>query len=112
LIGVKAVIDKDLASALLAVELEAPTLMILTAVDYVSIDYGKPTERQIKSMTASEAAAWHAEGQFPPGSMGPKVQAAIEFIRRSRSSNPQVLIGPLDRASDSLAGKIGTKITR
>lgn len=112
LIGVKAVIDKDLASALLAVELEAPTLMILTAVDYVSIDFGKPTERQIKSMTANEAAAWLAEGQFPPGSMGPKVQAAVEFIRRSRSSNPQVLIGPLERATDALAGKIGTKITR
>lgn len=110
--GVKAVIDKDLASALLAVELEAPTLMILTAVDYVSIDFGKPSERQIKSMTADEAAAWMAEGQFPPGSMGPKVQAAIQFIRGSRTPNPQVLIGPLERATDALAGKIGTRITR
>ena len=97
LYGVKAVIDKDLASALLAVELDASLLMILTAVDYVSIDFGKPGERQIKSMTADEASKWLAEGQFPAGSMGPKVQAAIQFIRHSRAVNPQVIIGPLER---------------
>lgn len=110
--GVKAVIDKDLASALLAVELDATMLMILTAVDYVSIDFGKPTERQIKTMSADEADAWLREGQFPAGSMGPKVQAAIQFIRNSRASNPQVIIGPLDRAADAVAGRIGTRITR
>lgn len=110
--GVKAVIDKDLASALLAVELDATTLMILTAVDYVSIDFGKPSERQIKSMSADEAEGWLREGQFPAGSMGPKVQSAIQFIRGSRVPAPQVIIGPLDRAADAVAGRIGTKITR
>lgn len=110
--GVKAVIDKDLASALLAVELDASLLMILTAVDYVSIDFGKPAERQIKSMTADEAARWLAEGQFPAGSMGPKIQAAIQFIRASRAANPQVIIGPLEGATDAVAGKIGTRITK
>jgi carbamate kinase len=112
LCGVKAVIDKDLASALLAVELDASLLMILTAVNYVSIDFGKPTERQIRSMTADEAAKWLSEGQFPPGSMGPKVLAAIQFIRASRAPNPQVIIGPLERATDAVAGEIGTRITR
>ncbi len=111
-VGVKAVIDKDLASALLAVELDASILMILTAVDYVSIDFGKPTERQIKSMTADEAAKWLGEGQFPAGSMGPKVQAAIQFIRSSGAQNPQVIIGPLERATDAVAGKTGTRITK
>jgi carbamate kinase len=110
--GVKAVIDKDLASALLAVELDAPLLMILTAVDYVSIDFGKPAERQIKSMTVDEAANWLAEGQFPAGSMGPKVQAAIQFLRASRATRPQVIIGPLEKATDAVAGKIGTRITK
>ena len=110
--GVKAVIDKDLASALLAVELDATTLMILTAVDYVSIDFGKPSERQIKSMSADEAEGWLREGQFPAGSMGPKVQAAIQFIRASRTASPEVIIGPLDRAADAVAGRIGTRITR
>jgi carbamate kinase len=110
--GVKAVIDKDLASALLAVELDATMLMILTAVDYVSVDYGKPTERQIKSMSAGEAEGWLRDGQFPAGSMGPKVQAAIQFVRASRTPDPQVIIGPLDRAADAVAGRIGTKITR
>ncbi len=110
--GVKAVIDKDLASALLAVELDASVLMILTAVDYVSIDFGKPTERQIKSMTADEAAKWLKEGQFPAGSMGPKVQSAIQFIRNSRASDPHVIIGPLEKATDAVAGKIGTRITK
>lgn len=110
--GVKAVIDKDLASALLAVELDASLLMILTAVDYVSIDFGKPSERQIKSMTADEAAKWLSEGQFPAGSMGPKVQAAIQFLRASRAAKPQVIIGPLERATDAVAEKIGTRITK
>jgi carbamate kinase len=63
-------------------------------------------------MTADEAAKWLAEGQFPAGSMGPKVQAAIQFIRASRAVNPQVIIGPLERATDAVAGKIGTRITK
>lgn len=110
--GVKAVIDKDLASALLAIELDASLLMILTAVDYVSIDFGKPTERQIKSMSADEATQWLEEGQFPAGSMGPKVQAAIEFSRHARAPDPQVIIGPLEKATDAVAGRIGTRITK
>ncbi len=109
--GVKAVIDKDHASALLATELQANLMMILTAVDYVSIDFGKPNERQIRQMTVAEAERWMGEGQFPAGSMGPKVQAAISFLRTTRAGNAEVIIGPLHRAADAIAGRIGTRIT-
>ncbi|MDO8630821.1 MAG: carbamate kinase [Phycisphaerales bacterium] len=112
LCGVKAVIDKDLASALLAAELDAGLMLILTAVDYVSIDYGKATERQIRQMTVDEAERWLNEGQFPPGSMGPKVQGAVNFLRTARSDRAQVIIGPLHRAADAVAGRIGTRITK
>ncbi len=110
--GVKAVIDKDFASALLATELDAGVLMILTAVDYVSVDFGKTSERQIKQMTVDEASRWLTEGQFPAGSMGPKVQAAINFLRESREHDAYVIIGPLHRAVDAVAGRVGTRITR
>ena len=110
--GVKAVIDKDYASALLATELDAGLMMILTAVDYVSIDYGKPSERQIRQMTVAEAEHWMGEGQFPPGSMGPKIQAAINFLRATRMDIAEVVIGPLHRAADAIAGRVGTRITK
>lgn len=108
--GIRAVIDKDLASAVLAAELGADILMILTAVDRVRLDFGKPNERAIESMTVAEAEGWMQEGQFPPGSMGPKVQAAINFVRSSKNPHAAAYIGLLEQASDVLAGKTGTRV--
>lgn len=110
--GVAAVIDKDLASALLASELHADAMMILTNVDRVSINYGRSDERAIDRMTLDEARRYLNEGQFPPGSMGPKVQGAVNFLTESRNGHARVIIGPLDRATDAVAGRVGTTITR
>lgn len=110
--GVRAVIDKDLASALLASKLDVDTMMILTNVDHVSINFLKPDERAIDRMTLEEAQVWLDEGQFPPGSMGPKIQGAINFLRASRKSDARVIIGPLDKAADAVAGRIGTCVTK
>ena len=110
--GIRAVIDKDLASALLAAQLDADTLMILTAVDRVRLDFGKATERAIESMTVAEAEQWMRAGQFPAGSMGPKVQAAINFVRSAKTSHAAAYIGLLEQASDVIAGKTGTRVTR
>jgi len=78
--GVEAVIDKDRAAAVLAKQLRARRLVALTSVDRVSLDFGKPTQRPIDVMSAAEAARHLREGQFPSGSMGPKVEAAIDFV--------------------------------
>jgi len=110
--GVRAVIDKDLASALLAAELEADMMMILTNVDRVSLEYGTPRERAVERMTVTEAERWLNEGQFPAGSMGPKVQGAVNFLRAARRDDAQVIIGPLHRAVDAVAGRVGTRITK
>ena len=110
--GVRAVIDKDLASALLASNLDVDTMVILTNVDHVSINFLKPDERAIDRMTLEEAQAWLDEGQFPPGSMGPKIQGAINFLRASNKSDARVIIGPLDKAADAVAGRIGTCVTK
>jgi carbamate kinase len=110
--GVRAVIDKDLTSALLASNLDVDTMVILTNVDHVSINFLKPDERAIDRMTLEEAQAWLNEGQFPPGSMGPKIQGAINFLRASNKSGARVIIGPLDKAADAVAGRIGTCVTK
>lgn len=112
LCGVRAVIDKDLASALLAAELDADCLMILTNVDRVSINFGEPDEKQIEAMTVDEAQRHMDDGQFPAGSMGPKVQGAINFLQNTTKPNASVIIGPLHRAKDALAGITGTRITK
>jgi carbamate kinase len=108
--GVRAVIDKDLASALLASDLDADALIILTAVERVCINYGTPEQREIERMTVAEARGWMREGQFPPGSMGPKMQGAIEFLESSDKPEARVIIAHLDQAADALAGKAGTTI--
>jgi len=110
--GIRAVIDKDLASALLAAQLSADALMILTAVDRVRLDFGKPAERPISSMTVAEAEQWMRDGQFPAGSMGPKVQAAINFVRSSKNPQAVAYIGLLEQAADVIAGNTGTRVTR
>jgi len=107
--GVDAVIDKDFASMLLALNIEAELFVILTGVDRVSIDFGKPTQRDLERMTVSEARRYYQEGQFPAGSMGPKILAAIDFL--SRGGN-EVLITSIDRIVDAFAGKTGTRIVK
>ena len=110
--GVRAVIDKDLASALLAVELRADAMLTLTNVDRVCINFSKPDERAIEEMTLEQAQAWLDQGQFPPGSMGPKIQGAIQFLQASDKKRARAVIGPLFQAGDALAGRIGTCITK
>ena len=110
--GVRAVIDKDLASALLAAELDADAMMILTNVDHVSINFGKPDERPVERMTVDEGRQWLDEGQFPEGSMGPKIQGAINFLTGTNKPDAYVLIAPLHNAADAMKGKVGTRITK
>ena len=112
LCGVRAVIDKDLASAMLAAEIEADMMLVLTNVDRVSINYHQPDEQPIERMTVEQAQAWLDEGQFPPGSMGPKIQGAIDFLTAAASDSARVVIGPLERAIDALAGRTGTQIAK
>ncbi|QXE92654.1 carbamate kinase [Geomonas subterranea] len=78
--GTEGVIDKDFAASLLAYNLGAELFVVLTGVPKVALDFGKPTQRSIDLMTATEAKQWLADGQFPPGSMGPKIEASIEYL--------------------------------
>jgi len=106
--GVDAVIDKDYASALLALEIGADLFVILTGVDKVAVNYGKPEQRDLDSMTVAEAKAYYAEKQFPAGSMGPKILAAIDFLERG---GKEVLITSIEKIVDAFDGKTGTRIT-
>ncbi len=107
--GVSAVIDKDLTSAMLATDLGAEALLMLTGVDRVALDFGKPNQRSLGCLTAAEARRHLADGQFLPGSMGPKVAAALHYLQTGRG---QVIITSLDRAFDALQGNAGTRIVR
>lgn len=107
--GVAAVIDKDFAAELLAEKVDADVLMILTEVEKVAVNYGKPDQRDLSSMTAEEAHGYENEGQFAAGSMLPKVQAAIKFV--SKNPGKKSIITSLDKAIDALEGKTGTTIT-
>ncbi|HVG24810.1 MAG TPA: carbamate kinase [Thermoanaerobaculia bacterium] len=106
--GIEAVIDKDYASALLGANLKADLYIVLTGVPKVALDFGKPTERFIDRMTVAEAEKYMAEGQFPAGSMGPKIDSAMQFVR---SSGQQVLITDVEVLREALEGKNGTVIT-
>ena len=105
--GIEAVIDKDLTSALMANVLGIETMMILTAVPRVAIDFGKPGERALERVSLSEIRRHLADGQFPPGSMGPKIEAAIRFLE---GGGKRVVIGHLDEAVSALTGETGTHI--
>mgnify|MGYP001770644125 FL=1 len=105
--GVEAVIDKDLASQVLANAINADYLLILTDVDYVYINYKKPNQIRLTEITVNELEKYYNDGQFPPGSMGPKVLAAIRFIKKGGKA---AYIGPLGRAKEVLKGFIGTKV--
>ena len=105
--GIEAVIDKDYASALLAADLNADLFVILTGVSKVALDFGKPTQRTLDRMTIAEAEKYLAAGQFPAGSMGPKIESAIQFVRATKK---QVLITDVDVLREALAGKDGTVV--
>jgi len=107
--GVEAVIDKDLASSLLARLLGCETLCIVTGVDRVALNYGKPDQRDLDCATAEELSRYAAEGHFPSGSMGPKIQAAIEFVR---GGGREVVITSPAKVRDALQGTGGTRIRR
>ncbi len=107
--GVAAVIDKDFAAELLAEEVEADALMILTEVEKVAIRFNTPEQEDLSSMTLAEAAKYCADGEFAAGSMLPKVEAAMKFVRRY--PNKKAIITSLDKAVEALEGKTGTVIT-
>ncbi|NMM61356.1 carbamate kinase [Clostridium sp. P21] len=104
--GVAAVIDKDFASEKLAEDLDADMLLILTAVDRVAINFGKPNQENLPVMNIKDAEKYISEGQFAPGSMLPKVRAAVKFA--SSKKGRKTLIASLDKAKDALVGKSGT----
>lgn len=108
LVGVPAVIDKDLAGELLAEDCDADKLILLTAVDHVAINFGKPDQKDLEDVTVAEAKQYLEEGQFGKGSMEPKVKAAIKFAE-SREGRT-CIIGALEKASEIMAGTSGTRI--
>ena len=105
--GVEAVIDKDYAASLLAREVKVDLFIILTAIERVFIDYGKPDQREAPVLTVDEARRYLAEGQFPPGSMGPKIRAAIEYIE---AGGREVLITKDSHLKAALINRSGTRI--
>jgi carbamate kinase len=104
--GVEAVVDKDRTAALLAVAVGADLLMVLTEVAQVQVGYGRPDARAVASMTVAEASAWLRDGEFPEGSMGPKVEACVSFVRAGGAA----AIGALSDAAAVLAGAAGTRV--
>ena len=105
--GVEAVIDKDFTAAVVADAVGAEALVILTAVDNAMVDYGKPTERAIGRVTASEMQSYIDQGHFAAGSMLPKVQAALTFVAKP---GRRAIIASLEHADQALEGRIGTII--
>lgn len=110
LIGVPAVIDKDFASAKIAEILDADYLIILTAVEKVAINFGKPNEEWLAKMSIDEAKKYIDEGHFAPGSMLPKVKAAMMFAESK--AGRKALITSLEKAADGIAGKTGTIVIK
>lgn len=106
--GAAAVVDKDFASCVLAQQLDADCLIILTAVEKVAIHFGKPDVQWLSELTPAEAQKYIADGEFAPGSMLPKVQAALQFAESKVGRTS--LITLLEKAKDGVAGKTGTSI--
>jgi len=107
IVGCEAVIDKDRSSALLASKLNVDLFLISTATDFVYINYKKPNATPLHSASVSEVEKYLNEGHFPPGSMGPKIESAIKFIR---NGGRKVIITSYEFIEDALAGKAGTQI--
>jgi carbamate kinase len=105
--GVEAVIDKDYAASLIAREVGVDLFIILTAVERVFINFGRPDQKEAPMLTVGEARAYLEEGQFPPGSMGPKIRAAVEYIE---AGGREVLITKDSHLKSALRGRSGTRI--
>lgn len=108
-VGIPAVIDKDFATAKLAELVDADYLFILTAVDRVAVNFGKPDQKDLATMTIAQANEYIAQGQFAPGSMLPKVQAAMGFAQSKPGR--KAVIGSLEKAVAAMTGESGTAIT-
>lgn len=109
LVGIEAVVDKDRASSLLAWELEAELFLISTSVDHVFLDYGTPRQRPLEHLNLESARRHLAAGQFPRGSMGPKIEAAIQYLERG---GRLVIVTSPERMPEALHGMAGTRITK
>jgi carbamate kinase len=107
--GVEAVIDKDYASSLLATEIKADLFLITTSVEKVALNFGKPNQKMLDRMTLKEAKEYFKEDQFPPGSMGPKIQAIISFIEKG--GREAIITDPED-IERALRGEAGTRIRK
>ena len=109
LVGVEAVIDKDLTAAVLAAALHADLLVVATDVDHVMVNWGTPDARALEQVTAASLRALAAAGEFAAGSMGPKVDAVCRFVE---AGHPRAAITSLDRITEAVAGTAGTVVTR
>jgi len=107
LTGVEGVIDKDRASVILARDVDADLLLFLTDVDQVALNYGTPQQQDLETLTSDDARRYLSEGHFPPGSMGPKIEAAIEFLE---SGGEVAIVTSIDQASQAVDGSAGTRI--
>ena len=107
--GVDAVIDKDLASAVLANEIDAKMLVIVTGVDKVALNFGAPDQKNLDKLTISDARKYLAANEFPKGSMGPKIKAAINFLE---SGGEEVIITSIEKTGLALHGNAGTRIVQ
>lgn len=107
LYGVEGVIDKDLGTSLLARRIGADLMIITTDVEKVAVHFNKPDERRLDRLTLAEAKAYLKKGEFPPGSMGPKILAAIEFVEETGN---EVIITVPEKMMEALVGKTGTRI--
>jgi carbamate kinase len=105
--GADAVIDKDLASSFLAITLKAQRFVILTDVENVILDFGTSREKKLGKLSAGELEKYYKEGHFPGGSMGPKVKAVVEFVKKTGG---HASIGSLDHAEDVVSEKSGTQV--
>jgi carbamate kinase len=110
--GIAAVIDKDLGSSFLAGRIGADLFLISTGVEQVALDFGKPTQCDLAQMTVAEAQQRMAEGHFAPGSMKPKIEACIRFLRQSQKPNAYALITNPENLGRALRGETGTRIVR
>ena len=109
LVGVDAVVDKDLGAHILASDLKAEILLMLTDVAKVSLNYGKPSQVDLDEMTVAEAKRYLREGHFAKGSMAPKVEAAVKFLK---AGGQKAVIASLGEAGKAIVGKAGTTIRK
>jgi len=107
--GVEAVIDKDYTSSLLAAELKADLFVILTNVDHVAANFGKKNQKNLTRVKLKEIRRYHERGHFPPGSMGPKIQAAVQYIE---NGGKEVLVTSAKELLRALRGHTGTHIVK